>query len=261
MKTKKSLRVSIIGTGNIATHLARAIAYSDFDLVHIVSRDILRAKALAQEVSAQGIDQLSLLESNCDIVILAVKDEALKAELLHQIPKDIIICHSSGTVGINILNTHARQGVFYPLQTFSKQKSVDFRSVPICLEANSKEVFNVLNTLAQTISTKVFAVNSEQRKALHIAAVFASNFTNLMYDISEKLCHEAGLDFDILRPLISETADKVQEYLPHEVQTGPAVRNDSKTIESHLKALNKHPDYQKIYRLLTQEIIQNNEEL
>jgi len=261
MKTGKTLRVSIIGTGNVATHLSQAITASEFDLVHIVSRDIQRAKALAEQVSAKGIDDLSLLKSNCDIVILAVKDEVLTPEYLKRIPQDIILCHTSGTVGMSVLTTHAKHGIFYPLQTFSKQKEVDFKIIPICLEANSAAVYNALELLAEAISTKVYSVNSQQRKALHIAAVFACNFTNLMYDISEKLCQESGLDFDILRPLISETADKVQHHLPKDVQTGPASRNDINIIDSHLKALGNHADYQKIYKLLTQEIIQNNEEL
>jgi predicted short-subunit dehydrogenase-like oxidoreductase (DUF2520 family) len=156
---------------------------------------------------------------------------------------------------MEVLKQYPRHGIFYPLQTFSKQKKVDFEEIPICLEANKYEVLQQLERLAGSLSRKVYFLDSKQRKAIHLAAVFACNFTNLMYRIAEDLVTESDLNFDILRPLIKETAAKVQEHSPREVQTGPAARNDRKIIEEHLKALENHPEYKEIYQLLTTEIV------
>ena len=260
MTNNNQLRVGIIGSGNVATHLATAIAESKHKLVHIISRDKKHAKSLAKKTSAIAIN-IDEKIAPLDIIIIAIKDEALGEAFIKHLPSNTLICHTSGSVAMEVLSSHANYGIFYPLQTFSKQKEVDFASIPICLEANSKGNLQILHQLAQSISNKVHEVDSAQRKALHLAAIFACNFTNLMYDISEKLCQETGMDFDILRPLIQETAAKVQNHIPSEVQTGPAARNDQKIIEKHLALLQKHPDYQNIYKILTNEIIQNNEEL
>jgi predicted short-subunit dehydrogenase-like oxidoreductase (DUF2520 family) len=260
MTNNDKLRVGIVGSGNVATHLATAIAESEHELVHIISRDRKRAESLAQNTGAVAItiyEQFAPL----DIIILAIKDEALGEEFINHLPSSVLICHTSGSVAMDVLSNQSSYGIFYPLQTFSKQKEVDFNSIPICLEANNSKNLQTLHQLAQSISNKVYEVDSAQRKALHIAAVFACNFTNLMYDISEKLCKESGMDFEILRPLIQETAAKVQDHIPSEVQTGPAARNDQKIIEKHQAMLTEHPDYQNIYKILTNEIIQNNEEL
>ncbi len=260
MINSKKLRIGILGSGNVATHLAMAIAESEHDLVYIIARDKKRAESLAQKSNAIAIN-IDELSEPLDIIILAIKDISLGEMLIRKLPSSSLICHTSGSVAMDVLNSHSNYGIFYPLQTFSKQKEVDFHSIPICLEANNGRNLQILHQLAQSISSKVYDIDSKQRKHLHLAAVFACNFTNLMYDISEKLCQESGMDFDILRPLIQETAAKVQDHIPSEVQTGPAARNDHKIIEKHLALLQKHPDYQNIYKILTNEIIQNNEEL
>jgi len=255
MKINKTLNIAIVGTGNLATHLAKALAQTEHHLLQVLSREKERAVELAKPLSAEGINSISKLRPELDIVILALTDSALNSKYIAQFPKDLIICHTSGSVSMRVLKSHKNHGIFYPLQTFSKQKKLDFSTVPICLEANSNDVFTKLELLAKDLSDKVYKVNSEQRKALHLAAVFACNFTNLMYDISENLCQDSGLDFDILRPLIQETAEKIQFHKPSDVQTGPAARNDKKIIEAHLQLLDQHPDFQNIYKILTQEII------
>jgi predicted short-subunit dehydrogenase-like oxidoreductase (DUF2520 family) len=254
MIAKKILNIAIIGTGNVATHLAYAIKDSSHKLQWIVTRNKLQAQAFARKTQTSLTNHIDEVKA-VDIVIIAIKDEALQSDYISQLPENAIICHTSGSVPMNVLKNYSKHGIFYPLQTFSKQKKLDFSTVPICLEANSDEVFTKLELLAKDLSDKVYKVNSEQRKALHLAAVFACNFTNLMYDISENLCQESGLDFDILRPLIHETAEKVQFHKPSEVQTGPAARNDKKIIDAHLQLLDQHPDFQNIYKILTQEII------
>ena len=261
MVANKKYKITIVGTGNVATHLAQAIFLSEHTLLQILSRNIESAKNLAELLQAKGINNHKDLSPENDVVILALKDEALQNNYISQIPKNVIICHTSGSIPMSILSSHQNHGIFYPLQTFSKQKKVDFSNIPICLEASSKEVMNVLYHLANSISQQVYEINSEQRKALHLTAVFACNFSNLMYNISEQLCEESGIDFNILRPLIQETAAKVQDHLPSEVQTGPAARNDQQIIKEHLHLLNQHHDFQNIYKLLTDEIIRKNEEL
>jgi predicted short-subunit dehydrogenase-like oxidoreductase (DUF2520 family) len=261
MENQGILRIGIVGSGNVATHLAKAISLSKHHLIQVLSRNIDHAKRLTNNTNAEAIDKPKLLKSELDILILALKDEALHSNLISQFPRDTIICHTSGSVSMQPFIGFPEHGIFYPLQTFSKQKEVDFNEIPICLEANSEAVLQKIHSLASSISKHVYEINSQQRKALHLAAVFACNFTNLMYNISEKLSRESGLDFEILRPLIKETAAKVQEHLPAEVQTGPAVRNDNLILNKHLKLLENHKDYQDIYRILTNEIKTTNEKL
>ncbi len=261
MSTRKNLKVIIVGSGNVATHLARAIAQSKHELRQVLSRDLSRAKVLVNNTNVQAIQSVSHIDPTADVVILALKDDVLNTEYINQFPKKIILCHTSGSVSMDALAAFPNHGIFYPLQTFSKLKEVDFAEIPICLEASNTEVMQTLSLLASSLSPLVYEVNSKQRKALHLAAVFACNFTNLMYDISEDLCQKAGMDFEILRPLIRETAAKVQEHSPNEVQTGPASRNDKNIINRHINLLNQHVDYQEIYRVLTDEIIKRNEEL
>jgi len=148
----------------------------------------------------------------------------------------------------------SKYGVFYPLQTFSINKPVNFKQIPICIEACDERVQQTLLDLAKLLSTKTYVVSSEQRKKLHLAAVFACNFTNYMYDISSKILDESGFLFEMIQPLIAETAEKIKTMNPYEAQTGPAVRMDEKTIAKHLSMLNKRPDLKKIYKLLTKNI-------
>ena len=261
MKTAKTLNIAIVGTGNLATHLAKALAQTEHHLLQVLSREKERAAQLAKPLSAEGIDRISALSPELDMVILALTDSALKSKYIAQFPKNLIICHTSGSVSMRVLKSHKNHGIFYPLQTFSKQKALDFSRIPICLEASDNTVLTKLKLVAESLSSTIYEINSKQRKALHLAAVFACNFTNLMYDISHDLLSDAHLEFEILRPLILETAQKVQNHYPFEVQTGPAVRNDHKVIGAHKKRLDNNPDLQEIYMMLTHEINKDNEEL
>ena len=164
-----------------------------------------------------------------------------------------LIVHTSGSVGIHDLDKKNRRGVFYPLQTFSKDVDVDFSEVPICLEIEHKQDLNILKKLATAIGCKSHRVNSDQRSALHLAAVFVNNFTNQLYRIGHEITESRSVDFNILKPLIKETAHKIDNLSPYLAQTGPAKRDDKKTIKKHLKALDKdiHKD---IYELMTKSI-------
>lgn len=247
--------ISFIGSGNVATHLAQALHNQGFIIDQIFSRNIDRALELAEKVEALAIDNIANVNSTSDLYILAVKDDAIESTLRLISDKNIFIVHTSGSIGINIFEKtgFSNYGIFYPLQTFSKNKPVNFLEIPICIEATHEE--QLLIEIANQLSNLVYQVSSEQRKKLHLAAVFACNFSNYMYHIAEDICLENEVNFNILKPLIKETAQKISLNHPHEVQTGPAIRGDQKIIESHLNQLSENKDYQEIYRLITDNIL------
>lgn len=252
------LKVTVIGSGNVAQHLIKAFAKADgVSIVQVYARS---AESLLHLFPQQLIttDLSGLKEA--DIYIIAVTDNAI-TEVSAQLPfKNRLVVHTSGSVSIDALDSNNRRGVFYPLQTFSKNKEVDFINIPICLESESAEDYELLATLANSISGNIFNVDSGQRKALHVAAVFASNFTNHMYALANEICTEHKMPFDILKPLIAETAAKVKELSPLKAQTGPAIRHDSKTLEAHLEMLT-NDNQRNIYKTLTQSIQAHAEKL
>ena len=250
------MRITIIGSGNVATHLAAAFKNAGHAIVQVYSRDMHNASLLAYHVKAEPIDNLEQINSETDLFVIAVKDDAIEPIAADLVQYNKLIVHTSGATSLQTLQKHTQNaGVFYPLQTFSKTRDLNFNTVPLCIEGADEKITSTLNELAYTVSQNVYRVNSEQRKILHLAAVFACNFPNYLYHVSQQLLAEKQLPFDLLRPLILETAEKVQELLPANVQTGPAVRNDEKTMTSHLEQLGEIPDLQEIYKLLSQGII------
>ncbi|ASU35351.1 Rossmann-like and DUF2520 domain-containing protein [Mucilaginibacter xinganensis] len=259
MLNNNTMRITIIGSGNVATHLAAAFKNAGHYIVQVYSRDMHNAALLAYHVGAEAIDSLEQISNEADMFIIAVKDDAIKAVAAALIKHEKLIVHTSGATDMVVLEAlTANAGVFYPLQTFSKTKEVDFLTVPLCIEGAGEPITKQLVELAQTVSNNVYRVNSSQRKVLHLSAVFACNFPNYLYGAAQQLLAEQGMDFEMLRPLILETAQKVQMHLPAEVQTGPAVRNDEITMASHLQMLANEPDLFAIYSLLSQQIIKNN---
>lgn len=245
------MTLTIIGSGNVAKHLISAFSQSDdVTLLQVYTR---KKEALYDWVSTAKItDNLEELEE-ADLYIIAVSDDAI-IDVASQLPfKNRLVVHTSGSVPMESLPDDNRKGVFYPLQTFSQTKAVDFKSVPLCIESQYNDDYQFLKQAAEAISDQVFAINSDQRKALHVAAVFVNNFTNHLYKIGSDICQEHQVPFEILKPLIRETADKVIQLSPEEGQTGPAQRDDQKTIAAQLEFLTD--DSQKnIYKLLTQSI-------
>ncbi|MDB5137202.1 MAG: oxidoreductase [Mucilaginibacter sp.] len=254
------MRITIIGSGNVATHLAAAFKNAGHAIVQIYSRDLQNASLLAYHVRADAIDDLELINQHTDLFVIAVKDDAIEtiSAALAQYQK--LIVHTSGATDLQTLLKYTQNaGVFYPLQTFSKTREVDFNSVPLCIEGADEHINAQLKELAYTITQNVYQINSAERKTLHLAAVFAANFPNYLYHISQQLLADQQLPFDLLRPLILETAKKVQEHLPASVQTGPAIRNDEKTMKSHLYQLHEKPELEALYKLLSQGIIKMND--
>lgn len=252
------IKISIIGSGNVASHLITAFSLSkEAEVVQVFAR---KKQSVGNLVADEKIiSDLSEL-AKADLYIISVTDDAV-FEVSEKLPfTDRLVVHTSGTKPLAMLSDKNRRGVFYPLQTFSKDKKVDFKVIPICLEAENKEDFELINKVARLVSDRVFEIDSEKRKALHVSAVFVSNFVNHLYGIGSEICRENDIPFDILKPLISEVADKINMLSPEEAQTGPAKRGDMQTIASHLAFLENDLEKRKIYELLTNAIIRKNKE-
>ena len=251
-------KVVVIGAGNVAQHLIVAFTESNqIELVQVVARNVTKLSHLLD--SSLLTSRFSEIKK-ADVYVLAVSDTAIEA-VSKQLPfSNQLVVHTSGSVAMTDLDSNNRKGVFYPLQTFSKTKAVNFKEIPICLEAENEADYKTLETLAKSCSDVVYSVSSAQRKALHVAAVFVSNFVNHMYAIGNEICQENQLDFALLKPLITETANKVQLLSPTAAQTGPAKRNDTTTINTHLTFL-KENNQKEIYKLLTKSIIDHEKKL
>jgi predicted short-subunit dehydrogenase-like oxidoreductase (DUF2520 family) len=250
------MRITIIGSGNVATHLAAAFKNAGHGIVQVYSRDIQHASLLAYHVKAEPIDDLSNINPETDLFLVAIKDDIIESIVKELAQYNKLIAHTSGATSIETLLKYTQNaGVFYPLQTFSKTKEVNFRTVPLCIEGANQDITARLEDLARTVSNNVYRIDSVKRKILHLAAVFACNFPNYLYYAANRVLQQHDLDFSLLRPLILETAEKVQEHLPADVQTGPAIRHDEKTMDAHLQLLAGNPDLQAVYEQLSQLII------
>lgn len=252
------IRITLIGSGNVAQHLIKAFAKSELiEIVQVYSR---KKEALSAVIEFDKITNDFEDLKEADFYIIAVSDKAI-ADVSKQLPfQNRIVVHTSGAASLDVLDSKNRKGVFYPLQTFSKNKDIDFSTIPMCLEAENTFDFRILETVAKGISNAVFAINSDQRKALHVSAVFVNNFTNHLYQIGQEICEEHQVPFEILKPLIRETAEKINTLNPIDAQTGPAKRNDSVTINAHLDYLTTE-NQKNIYKTLTQSIQNNGKKL
>lgn len=245
------ISVVILGAGNLATHLFKAFHESkNVTVAQWFNRNL--KPILPHKNSVSITDDISKLVE-ADIYILAVSDDAI-SDLSSQLPiNDKLVVHTSGSVGIHDLDKKNKRGVFYPLQTFTKDAEIDFKNVPICIETLEKSDLKTLKSLAEAIGSPYYKISTEQRQTLHLSAVFVNNFTNHLYRIAHEISDAKSIPFDILKPLILETAKKVQTISPYMAQTGPAKRNDKKTIKRHLKLL-EHEDHKAIYELITNSI-------
>lgn len=246
------IKIVILGAGNVALHLYNAFSQNEKTRVIQVYNRNTGSITFIDPAVTEATDELSELKE-ADIYIVCVKDDAIAA-ISGKLPfTNKLVVHTSGTIPINNLGDVNRRGVFYPLQTFSKDKKVDFQTIPVCIEAGDKEDLKFIETLARSISVNVHEINSDQRKSLHLAAVFVNNFVNHMYHIGNDICKKNNIPFKILQPLIKETAEKIINLDPLEAQTGPAKRNDLQTMEMHIGQL-KNKTHKEIYKLLTKSI-------
>ena len=249
------MEVVLIGSGNVATKLGLALKEKGVIIKQVYSKSYTNAEILAKKLGAEPTSDISDIYMEADFYFYALKDTVLRSTLKKiDMPAGIQV-HTGGSISIREFEGFSsRYGVFYPLQTFTVDKPVDFSIIPICIEACNQDVQDKLTGLGNLISQKVCLLNSEGRRKVHLAAVYACNFTNYMYDIASQILENSGIPFDIMYPLITETAEKIKTIKPHQAQTGPAVRMDETTIDKHLGMLSKNRDFKNIYKVLTKSI-------
>ncbi|MBT4881395.1 MAG: DUF2520 domain-containing protein [Flavobacteriales bacterium] len=248
--------IIFVGSGNVATHLGISLQKENYKVLQVYSRSVENAKKLAEKLSTDFTNDLTQLKT-ADLIIVSVKDNAI-SEVLSQL-KDSAIVHTSGSIGMDVFNGNFSDcGVFYPLQTFNKEIDVNISEIPFCIEGNSKKFEKQLIGIAKTLSNNVVSMNSEQRKQLHIAAVFACNFSNQMFSIADDLLAEKNLDFEILLPLIKQTISKLDKNKPKDVQTGPAKRNDTSIIQEHINQI-QNKEIKELYQKISSNILQTHE--
>lgn len=248
------MRISFIGSGNVATHLASELFKVGHSIAQIFSKNFTNADALAKQVNAKAIQSINALDETIDILIIAISDRAIESIAFELTSLSCLVVHTSGSIPIQVLSKLANHGVFYPLQTFSKDYSVNFSLIPLCLEANNAENLSLLENIAKSISPNIYKLDSEQRKQCHLAAVFANNFTNHFYTIAAEILAEKQIPFDILKPLILETAQKIETLDPKEAQTGLARRNDLAVMQKHMSQL-KSDKLEKLYSFVSDSIV------
>ena len=244
------VQVVLLGSGNVATHLSKTfLKAKNVDLVQVYGRTERSLKHIDNQINTTtSLNKIT----KADLYVLAVPDDVI-AEFSTTLPfENALVVHTSGSVAMDELSSNNRKGVFYPLQTFSKNSHLDFNEVPVCIEAQKNEDLFLLEKLASAVSKNVYFIDSNQRKSLHVAAVFVNNFVNHLYHIGHEICKNHTVPFEILAPLIRETAKKIEKIKPLDAQTGPARRHDAQTINSHESLLSEA--HQEIYKLLTKSI-------
>ena len=257
IEKEKDMKVILIGAGNLATHLGKAIFAAGHDVVQVFSRTMQSATALASEVGAQPVSNISDVRPDADLYVVSVKDSAL-VELVPVLCKGKetkVFLHTAGSVPMDVFQGMAlHYGVLYPMQTFSKQREVDFSQIPCFIEANDEYALQLIGDVAHQVSSRVYHLASEDRKYLHLSAVFACNFVNHCYALSQEILEEHGIPFDVMLPLIDETAAKVHELDPKDAQTGPAVRYDENVLRAQGALLKSNPQMKDIYDRMSMSI-------
>ncbi len=251
-------KIVLIGAGNVGTHLALRFKEQGLIPTQVFSRKITKARKLGKAIGTAYCNKLETIMPDADIYILAVHDgaiEELSKKLSQYIHETALVVHTSGATPSTAIKKHFKNyGVFYPLQTFSITRKANFNEIPICIDAPRAALRKKLERLGKVLGPKVQRVSDKERAILHVAAVFVNNFTNQFYTIADTILTKENITFDLLKPLIQETARKIEKDKPEEMQTGPARRGDQATIERHLKYLEKFPAYKKLYALVSKSI-------
>lgn len=251
------MRVVIIGSGNVATVLGAAMVKVHHELVQVLGRNADATSALAALLDCPFSLDLKEMVTTADLYVMAVSDSALPELAASIALQDKLVVHTAGSVSKEVLTkVSAHYGVLYPLQSLRKE-NLQVNNIPLLVDANSEASIKILEKLATSLSANVGRANDTQRLKLHLAAVLVSNFTNHLYALAQGYCQKEQLDFNLLLPLINETANRLQQHTAAEMQTGPAARKDVVTIERHLSLLAAYPDLQNIYQLLSQSIMQS----
>lgn len=254
---KEIKTISFIGSGNVATHLAVALNAKGFRIDTVLSQTLQNATKLASKVNAKGIDQLNQLDRTSDLYIISLKDDVIDAYLEGLNLKEKLLVHTSGSYETTKLAIFSsKTGSFYPLQTFNKNVSVDFSSIPIIIESENAETIESLFTVAKRLTENTHILTAAQKKALHISAIGINNFTHFILSKSKEYCSLNNLDFSLLKPLLKQTIESFSnEENPLQKQTGPARRGDFTIIENHIEVLASDKEFQALYKDLSQYIL------
>ena len=251
------MKVTLIGAGNLATQLGKSLKKAGVIISQVYSRTEDSARTLGELLEAEWLTDIKALRDEADIYIFSVKDSVL-CELISEVCKgrgNKLFLHTAGSMPMSCFEGKAlHYGVFYPMQTFSKTKDVDFERIPVFIEGNSIETEDVIRSLANKLTQRVIRLSSADRKYLHLAAVWACNFTNYCYTVASDILGEHGIPFDVMLPLINETTEKIQKISPKEAQTGPAVREDRNVMSKQLELMNGKEDLQELYKMLSKGI-------
>lgn len=256
------MKISLIGSGRVAFHLAQALLAQGHNIVQVYARDFNKTQKFAEKIQAKACQSLQQFQST-ELIILAVSDSAI-AELVkqvHELFPETLMVHTSGSTNIEVIShVHEKAGVFYPLQTFSFERDVDWTVTPLFVEAVADVDQKLLSDLANSLSNRVYQYTSKQRLTLHLAAVFACNFSNYCFDMAKQIVDAEQVDFSLLYPLIVETAKKATENDPKQMQTGPAMRGDQNILAIHqnLLAQAERDDLKEVYQLLSDGILQRH---
>lgn len=249
------MKITILGSGNVATHLGKAFLIAGHRIQQVYSRNLANAQALALLLDATAVNSLEMIQTDADLYLLAVSDQAI-GSIAAALPQSLrgMVVHCSGATSVESLAHFQQYGVIYPPQSLRKENGSAVSAIPFGVEGYPLATGNILLQLMQKIAPRSFSCNSQQRLALHVAAVFANNFTNSLFQISFELLQAQGLSFDLIHPIMLETVQKALQQEPRSVQTGPAQRGDKLTIEKHLQFISEMPNWVKIYQQLTEEI-------
>jgi predicted short-subunit dehydrogenase-like oxidoreductase (DUF2520 family) len=251
---KNILKVIFIGAGNVAAHMSLSMKDAEFSIIQVFSRTKENARILGERLACGFITETRHIRPDADIYIFSIIDDILP-NIITEIPANKgLWLHTAGSVPIDVFKGYSeRYGVIYPLQTLSKNRDTDFRKIPLFVEGNTEAIGKDIRNIAERISENVYPMTSEKRRYLHLAAVFACNFSNHMYRIATQILEEQGIDRQVLQPLIDETANKLHTMSPDKAQTGPAIRYDRNIINRHLALLND-PDIRNIYEFISKNI-------
>jgi predicted short-subunit dehydrogenase-like oxidoreductase (DUF2520 family) len=253
--TREIHHIAIVGSGNVATYMGHLLNNNSYKISAVISRNAMTGQALAEalETSFSAEHQIS---EDTDLVLLCVNDDDLRNASESLASGRYAVCHCAGSLPMDILDRHALRGVLYPLQSIHSDTNVEEAEVPFLIEASSNELQKQLEDLLRSCRKSFHIVNSDQRLAYHLAAVFANNFTNAMMVATEEISTDLQLDFSLLQPLIAETFNRIEKHRPANVQTGPAKRNDQEAMKRHLAILSKYPDMKALYESISAYIME-----
>ncbi len=254
------MKIVFIGAGNLATNMALHLFKGNSKILQVYSRTQDSAQLLATKVNAEAITSLDAIRDDADFYIFSVKDSILE-QLIAQMPhRKGIWIHTAGSMPLDVFNNIIPNiGVIYPLQTFSKEKEVEWREVPLFIEYSSPSIMSKIEDLASRFSSKIYHLTTEQRKYVHASGVYANNFVNQMYELAHQMIQKAGLPFEVLLPILEETCHKVHLLSPLEAQTGPAIRNDENVMNKHLELIDSDMDKQ-LYKLISESIYNSHKQ-